>query len=126
MSEKLEPLQELEKHSLFNKINELVDAVNGMLCWHENLPRFWQNLSQKENTENEEPTDLYAKQRWVGCLCRFRHGLGVTPTYGILGEILPDSDFPYYKKDTDTYWKYCEPVKPDDDIIYKGGDNVSK
>ncbi|MBO7735506.1 MAG: hypothetical protein J6S67_23275 [Methanobrevibacter sp.] len=36
------------------KINELVDAVNGMLCWHENLPRFWQNLLQKENTENED------------------------------------------------------------------------
>ena len=42
---------------LLKKINELVDAVNGMLYWHENLPRFWQNLSQKENTENEEPAE---------------------------------------------------------------------
>ena len=126
------------------KINELVDAVNAIQKERE-AERFeiqeWigileavrksVNVHEKQIDELqmklepekcETPVDPFAEQRqWIGCLCRFRHGLGVAPTYGILGTISPDSDFPYYKKDTDTYWKYCEPVKPDDDIIYKGG-----
>ena len=94
----------------FSILNQLVDAVNELQ--HDN--------SEKANCQ-ENVQDMFAEQRrWIGKLCKFRYGLGVTPTYGILGEIFPDSVFPYYKKDTDTYWKYCEPVKPDDNIIYKG------
>ena len=83
-----------------------------------------ENVQPDIESRSENVQDKFAEQRkWIGKLCKFRHGLGVVPTYGILSEILPDSDLPYYKKDTDTYWKYCEPVKPDDDIIYKGGGN---
>jgi len=121
---------------LLKKVNELVDAVNNQkiqLNNHECRLLDLQNQINEHDQEIDdcaatiskmekvEPTDPYAEQRkWIGTLCRFRHGLGVAPTYGILGNISPKSDFPYYKKDTDTYWKYCEPVKPDDDIIYKG------
>lgn len=101
-----------ENTPLIQKLNEVIDAVNEIMTW-----RFeTDDESPAENVQNK-----FAEQRkWIGCLCRFRQGLGVIPTYGILSKILPNSDFPYYKKDTDTYWKYCEPVKPDDDIIYKG------
>lgn len=106
------------------KINELVDAVNGMLYWHENLPRFWQNLSQKENTENKEPADPYAEQRkWIGKLCWFWiSGKNNKNHYGKLKQIDPFSKHHYTDEDL-TCWDFCEPVKPDDDIIYKGGNN---
>ena len=108
----------VSKKDIILKINKLVDAVNELQAQVAILEE------HAHPTAKTEPTDPYAEQRkWIGTLCRFRHALGVDPTYGILGEISTDSDFPYYKKDTDTYWKYCEPVKPDDDIIYKGGDN---
>lgn len=109
-------------NTLVRKINELVDAVNELKKHEEQHLDLLTQLNEMrlQNAKKTESADQYAEQRgWIGCLCRFRHGLGVTPTYGILGNISPNSDFPYYKKDTDTYWKYCEPVKPDDDIIYK-------
>lgn len=100
------------------KINELVDAVNEIMTWR------FETDDDSDSPEHEEPADPYAEQRkWIGKLCRFRHALGASPTYGILGKISTNSDFPYYKKDTDTYWKHCEPVFPTDNAIYKGGDN---
>lgn len=119
MIEKLEALEGLQ-HNWLDKINELVDAVNNLQKDYDNVC-IWvgeQKLNYNPDTTKGSPT--LEQRKWIGKLCRFRHGLGVAPTYGILGEILPNSDFPYYKKDTDTYWKYCEPVKPDDDIVYKG------
>lgn len=105
------------------KINEVIDAVNGILDY---APlEMAQNIdfAQPEVKENFT-TDTYAEQRkWIGRLCRFRQGLGAATTYGILSAISPDNELPYYKEDTDTYWKHCEPVLPTDSIIYKGGDN---
>ena len=109
---------------LKDKINEIIDAVNGMLCWHENLPRFWQNLSQKKNTENKEPADPYAEQRkWDGKLCRFWNANKDNSTYGILEKVVVNWAYRFKAKNDPYLWDHCEPVKPDDDIIYKGGDN---
>ena len=90
---------------LGNKINELVDAVNEL---------------QKKDTK-KEPLDRYIKQRkWVGKLCKFEG-----ENYGILKEIGCSNTKQVWRdgafRSSDGYWyDNCEPVKPDDDIIYKG------
>ena len=119
-------------NTLVQKINELIDTVNNqqiqlnnhecrLLDLHNRITALDDpTCHEAEPTPAENVPDLDIQLSWIGCLCRFRHALGASPTYGILGKISTNSDFPYYKKDTDTYWKYCEPVKPDDDIIFKG------
>lgn len=124
MIEKLKPrerddgfLEPATPSDIHWKINQLVDAVNGMLYWHENLPRFWQNLSQKENTENETPADPYAEQRkWIGKLCRFWDFVYDHYYFDTLKGITDKGLFIGHNGS----WEHCEPVKPDDDIIYKG------
>lgn len=115
------------QYDMQEKINELCDVVNEQQKQIDQVSCAILDLATPngenkalESIKAKTPVDPYAEQRWVGCLCRFWQGSGSIATYGVLGEILPDSDLPYYKKDTDTYWKHCELVKPDDDIIYKG------
>lgn len=62
----------------------------------------------------------YAEQRkWIGKLCKFRDNYEDKWHFGVLEEIYEHSDFPF--GDFDNFeWAICEPVKPDDDIIYKG------
>lgn len=93
------------------KINELVDAVNGILDY---AP-----LEMAMKSESK-PADKYAEQRkWIGKLCKFRDNYEDKWHFGVLEEIYERSDFPF--GDFDNFeWAICEPVKPDDDIIYKG------
>lgn len=94
-------------------VNQLVDAVNGILDY---AP-----LGMAMKAEPKTPADPYAEQRkWIGKLCRFRDNPACEWKYGILYRIYEDTDFPFW--DTDCYeYAECEPVKPDDYIIYKGG-----
>lgn len=96
------------------QIGELQTKVNKMA---QNL-----NFAQPDVKENFT-TDPYAEQRkWIGKLCRFRDNPAFEWKYGILDRIYEDTDFPFW--DTDCYeYAECEPVKPTDSIIYKGGDN---
>lgn len=68
-------------------------------------------------------SDPYAEQRkWIGTLCEFWDYDGEEKWFSILEHI--DKNSPYqYCASGDWWYKHCEPVKPDDDIIYKGGDN---
>ena len=113
-----------EDTPLVRKINELVDAVN-------ELQGHIKFLDERIKTKNfmvdidktnpvSEQIDPYAEQRkWVGKNCKFW-----------------DYDYDYEHDYFDTLkgitddglfighngtWKHCEPVKPDNDIIYKGG-----
>ena len=80
----------------------------------------------------EQPADPYAEQRkWIGKLCRFWNKTEYTDDiYGVLTDIVPinkykpeDSYFVPFKDEFGSFYEYCEPVKPDDDIVYKGGNN---
>ncbi len=76
----------------------------------------------------KEPADPYAEQRkWIGKLCWFWDDEKEEKVCGILTTIDSDcglSDMcPYWNGTTSNWFEHCEPVKPDDDIIYKGGDN---
>ena len=106
------------KLELSNKINELVDVVNGILDY---AP-----LEMDMKAEPKTPADPYAEQRkWIGKLCRFWDEKEEEKVFGILTTIDSDcglSDMcPYWNDTTKNWFEHCEPVKPDDDIIYKGG-----
>lgn len=106
--------EQLVWFGVINKLNALIDAVNGILDY---AP-----LEMAMKTETKTPVenvqDKFAEQRkWIGKLCRFRDNPAFEWKYGILEKIYEDAEFPFW--DTDCYAE-CEPVKPDDDIIYKG------
>lgn len=96
---------------VINKINEIIDFINYMM----------KPIQIKKTNDNfTEPSDPYAKQRkWIGKLCKFRDNPACMWKYGILKEIFEDGEYPFW--DIDCYeYAECEPVKPDDSLIYKG------
>ena len=128
--------------ALLDTVNQLVDAVNATQKERE-TERFeiqeWigileavrksVNVHEKQIDELQmkvkpekckTSVDPYAEQRkWVGKLCKFRDHDNDEWTYSVLQSIDTDTDVPFW--DTEDYeWAMCEPVKPDDDIIYKG------
>ena len=95
--------------------NQLVDAVNELKTKVEIV---------EEHLHPTAKTDQYAEQRkWMWHLCRFWFDNKKQADIGILGGIYEDDCHPYWNIDLGYNYKHCEPVKPDDDIIYKGGDN---
>lgn len=104
-------------NEMHEKINELVDAVNNIVSVQEKLidSRF------VVETKHEAPADPYAEQRrWIGKLCWFWiSGKNNKNHYGKLKQIDPFSKHHYTDEDL-ACWDFCEPVKPDDDIIYRG------
>ena len=118
------------------KINELVDAVNEFEKDREEIKEWIAIVSDlrsrvpvvesrvsilEEHLHPTAKTDPYAEQRkWIGKLCQFRDNYSDKWNYGILKSINNiECSFPF--KDMEDYeWAICEPVKPDDDIIFKG------
>ena len=106
-----------------DKINELVDTVNNIVSVQEKLidSRF------VVETKHEAPADQYAEQRKCLCkLCWFWNDDKADKVFGILTGVFDEADRPFERSINQTLYEHCEPVKPDDDIIYKGGDNVSE
>lgn len=103
-----------------DKINEVIDAVNELQT---KVNKLAQNINFAQPEVKENVQDKFAEQRrWIGKLCRFRDYPACEWRYGILYKIYEDNDCPFWDADCNEY-RECEPVKPDDDIIYKGGDN---
>ncbi len=100
--------------ALVGKINELVDAVNELQA----------TISKMENVE---PADPYAEQRkWIGKACWFWDGNAQTKAFGQLNQIDPldDGQNAPYQTNYGQWYEHCEPVLPNDPIIYKTkGDN---
>ena len=119
----IEKLPEIQIHScakLNEKLNEVIDAVNEIMTW-----RFETDDDSDWHDDpkhREQPADPYAEQRkWIGKLCRFWNFDGGKIDLGILKSIDERKHTIPYLNDLDCSYAYCEPVKPDDDIIYKGG-----
>lgn len=99
---------------LMRKINELVDAVN-------ELQTKVNKLAPNINFAQPEVKDKFAEQRkWIGKLCWFWDDEYDKKMVGTCDKIWTTEEYPYKRKESNTTWKHCEPVKPDDDIIYKG------
>lgn len=108
---------------IINKINELVDAVNELTSC---VGQLGVEFIEPKPVEFTEPNlaDPYAEQRkWRGKLCKFWDDRDKPENcvYDILCNIfdLHHEDCPFQCGNGEWY-EYCEPVKPDDDIIYKG------
>lgn len=96
------------------KLNELIDAVNEIMTW-----RFETDDETPEKCET--PVDPYAQYRgWAGKLCRFWNIDKDKAIYGILEEVKADWAYRFQMKGEKYLFDHCEPVKPDDDIIYRG------
>lgn len=107
------------------KINEIVDAVNELQKHEEQHLDLLTELNEMRTHQNKEPADPYAEQRkWIGKLCKFWDNDDTQLWYGVLTKIDTESGFGVQYCCNDEYdYDECEPVKPDDTIIYKGGDN---
>lgn len=108
---------QLAKDVMFNRIDMLNNAICDMRNATENTP-----ISKKEKVE---PADPYAEQRkWIGKLCKFWDNDDTQQlSYGVLTKIDTESGFGVQYCCNDEYdYDDCQPVKPDDDIIYKGSD----
>lgn len=126
-------------NTLVCKINELVDAVNiiqEQIEEHEEgineakellaiqLDQIYELQKQAENRQSAKiahPDDPYAEQRkWIGKLCRFWNFKDGAVDIGVLKAVDNLKPTIPYINDIDCSYAYCEPVKPDDDIIFKG------
>lgn len=107
--------RDIYENTALAKINELVDAVNDQQI---QLNNHMCRLAVLEHTE--EQNNYVEQRKWVGCLCRFWFDNKKQADIGILGDIDEDEIHPYFNADLGHNYKCCEPVKPDDDIIYKG------
>ena len=118
-----------ENTPLIQKLNELVDAVNNQQIQLNNhecrlLDLHSRITALEDPTYHEEPADPYAEQRkWIGKLCWYKLCEGDTWKVGRLEKIQENADAGYPFVFDGLCYKICEPVKPDDDIIYKGDDN---
>ena len=70
----------------------------------------------QENTESR-PVNVQDPTNWIGKLCRFWDVCKENAYIGILSEITISGH--YFPKNAVFSYGNCEPVSPDDDIIYK-------
>lgn len=115
-------------NTLVQKINELVDVVNKLQEHEEQHLDLLTELNEMRLRQNKKTTDLYAEQRkWIGKLCRFRDKDYKDDQwdYGLLQAVeRPETVHIWktgsFKHNLGHWYNYCELVKPDDDVIYKG------
>lgn len=115
----------VSQDTIINKINELVDAVNNQQtqlndhgCRLLDLQNRITVLDDPSYREAEsELADPYVEQRkWIGKLCMFWDDDYEHDYFDTLKGITDDGLFIGHNGT----WKHCEPVKLDDEIIYKG------
>lgn len=114
MIEKITNQNQIARHKLAEKINELVDVVNALVYEHDKDSDWYDGIATKEQP------DPYAEQRkWIGKICKFWDNLDTNYSLAILVKIIEKEPMPF-EDYRGNQWYHCEPVKPDDDIIYKG------
>ena len=108
----------LERHyiitDVYEKINELVDAVNELQAQVAILQE------HAHPTATTEPTDPYAEQRrWIGKACWFWDSGAKTKAFGKLSHVDTEYNDAPFQTNFGQWYEHCEPVKPNDDIIFK-------
>ena len=109
-------------NTLIQKINELVDAVNEIMTWRfetdEDSDWYDDPKHREQPAENVQVDEIEQAEKWIGKLCWFSQIYECHQHIAILKRI-SESGL-YVTDDGELHYAYCEPVKPDDDIIYKG------
>ena len=137
--------QGCEPREIIDKINALVDAVKELqniqvqVNGHElKIASVYDQLNgfravMRKNGWNVDRTypehiadvskkiDPYTEQRkWIGKLCWFWNSNTEPDTcFGVLTGLFDEADRPFERSIGQQLYRYCKPVKPDDDIIYK-------
>lgn len=115
----IEKVEGYTTDKILAKVNELVDAVNGILDY---APL--EMAMKAEPAENRESSKMKQAEKWIGCVCRFWFDNPDDFLLDILGKVQTGKDgIEYYAQECYDWYPHCEPVKPTDSIIYKGGDN---
>lgn len=100
----------------FNKINEIIELLNAIVVDVD-------GIKCVDGSKKPEPVHQYEEQRkWIGCICRFWNDESVEDSmYGELVNICdtPHENFPF-QCGYGEWYAYCEPVKPDSELIYHG------
>lgn len=107
---------------IIHKINELVDVVNRILAVQEQYETIYnEDIVSMLTPQNEEPADPYAEQKkWIGKVCKFWDDDKNNSSCGILTSIDTETfKEPQFVCNDEYDYEYCEPVSPEDDIIYK-------
>lgn len=118
---------------IYNKINEIIAELNPILQERESQIRVYEEaqdmydnaildaLKNKKVDVVVEPADPYAEQRrWAGKLCWFWEDDPNDKIVDVLSHIDTARLCPFIQCDHQVGWSNCEPVKPTDDIIFKG------
>jgi hypothetical protein len=124
MIEKLniDPTQSVvTNHCIINKINEIIDLLNAIVVDVDGT-KCIDGSKKPEPAENVQVDEIEQAEKWIGKLCWFSQLYGCHQHIAILKRI-SESGL-YVTDDGELHYAYCEPVKPTDSIIYKGGDNA--
>lgn len=106
------------------KINEIIDTIYDMQLAISQLDPDSDWYDGNHIADTSKKVDPYAEQRKCICkLCWFWNDDKADKVIGILTGVFDEADRPFERSINQTLYKHCEPVKPDDDIIYKSGDN---
>lgn len=97
------------------KINELIDTVNELTSY---VGPLGVEFIEPKPAKNVQVDEIEQAEKWIGKLCWFSQLYGCHQHIAILKRI-SESGL-YVTDDGELHYAYCEPVKPDDDIIYHG------
>lgn len=107
----------------------ILEAVRKSVNVHEKqideLQTRSENVQPVAETRSENVQDKFAEQRkWIGKICKFWNWDTGLAHYSKLITIKDINDGEMsncpFRADDGGWYMYCEPVKPDDDIIYRG------
>lgn len=105
---------------LKDKINEIIDTIYNMQLAISNLDPDSEWYDGNHIADISKKVDPYEAQlRWVGKLCKFWDYENEEKWFSVLEHIDKNSPYPYCASG-DWWYKHCEPVGLDDEIIYKG------
>ncbi len=129
-------------YDFMNKINELVDAVNELQAKDDEIKAWVGVASDLRERVKQLETDKYdlaiierlketltkfapqvqqvEQRKWIGKLCKFWSDNKERPAYGVLSKIVFNATHPFHNSILNFYYKHCEPISADDELIYKG------
>lgn len=118
---------------IYNKINEIIAELNPILQERESQIKVYEEAQDifdnaiLDGIKNKKvdvtilQKDPYAKAReWAGKLCWFWEDDPNDKIVDVLSHIDTARICPFIQCDHQIGWSNCEPVKPTDDIIFKG------
>lgn len=105
---------------ILHELCETAEKIGGAIIEYKGKPFVLKaQESAKDDNFLKIKIDHYTEwQKWVGRLCWFWDG-NSNRQFGVLTGINKNDEYIFIRNHSDV-WKHCEPIKPDDDLIYKG------